>query len=144
MEELDFSEERLYRAWREVKEDLWGDLKLEMQRVLKRLLEGCLEGEMAVAVGADRHERSLLRRDYRNGRYQRDLETQLGLLEGIRVPRCRRGSFSSRVLPRYKRRQVWVNREVRELFLAGVSTRRLGGLLSPSLAWSYRRRRSRA
>lgn len=131
MEELDFSEEKLYRVWREVKEDFWGDLKGETLRVLKRLLQGCLEEEMGVAIAAKRHERSPSRRDYRNGHYERDLETELGLLTGVRVPRCRRGPFQSRILARYQRRQLGVNRSVRELFLAGVSTRRLGALLKP-------------
>jgi transposase-like protein len=133
LKELNFNEEKISQWWREVKEDFWGDLKVETRKVLRRLLEGCLEEDMAIQVSALPYERSDKRLDYRNGYYERDLETELGVMEGIKVPRTRGGCFRTRVFERYQRRQAGVNRNLREIFLAGVSTRRVGEVVEPLL-----------
>ena len=52
-------------------------------------------------------------------------------MEPLRVPRDRVGYYSPRILTRYQRRQKTVNRLVREMFLQGVSTRKMQGLLNP-------------
>jgi len=56
-----------------------------------------------------------------------------GLIAHLRVPRARQRVEDSRILERYKRRQKQVNELVREMFLAGVSTRRVGEVLQPIL-----------
>lgn len=133
LKELDFNEEKISQWWREVKGDFWGDLKVETRKVLRRLLEGCLEEDMAIHVSASPYERSEKRLDYRNGYYERDLETEIGVMEGIKVPRARGGSVKFRVFERYRRRQAGVNRSIRDIFLAGVSTRRVGEVMEPLL-----------
>jgi len=74
-----------------------------------------------------------MRRGYRNGYRYRSLLTEFGLLEEIRVPRDREGSYQPGVLPRYQRRQAQVERLVREMFLCGVSTRRVEEVVAPLL-----------
>ena len=132
----DLTELKIEDLWREVKgdeEDWWGDLKQETIRVVKRLLESAMEEELVECLRVGRYRRTGLRRGYRNGYRQRNLLTELGLVEHLRVPRDREGYYQSTMLTRYQRRQQGVNRLVRETFLAGVSTRRLGKVLAPIL-----------
>ena len=122
--------------WREVPEsedEFWQDTREKQMRLLKGLLEGALEEEMAVLLGASRFRRTEARRGHRNGFYERDLATQVGIVTAIRVPRARDMSVNRSVFSRYQRRQGQVNQVIRETFLAGVSTRRVGETLEALL-----------
>ena len=87
-------------------------------RSLKRVLESATDEEIVAHVRVSRYRRSDMRRGYRNGYRHRSLFTEFGLLEEIRVPRDREGSYQPRVLPRYQRRQHQVDRMVRRMFLS--------------------------
>lgn len=129
----DMTELTLKDLWQEVKEedDWWGEVKEHTLRVVKRLLEGAMQEEILEQVRVDRYRRDKLRRGYRNGYRYRSLLTEFGLLEEIRVPRDRGGSYRPAVFERYQRRQERVNRLVREMFLSGVSTRKVQEVLAP-------------
>lgn len=131
----DLTELSVRELWAEVKEeeDWWGDLKQETLRVVKRLLEGAMEGEMVEQLGAGRYRRTEVRRGHRNGYRHRSLLTEWGLVEHLRVPRDREGCYQPTVLPRYQRRQEKVNGLVREMFLCGVSTRKVQEVVEPLL-----------
>jgi transposase-like protein len=131
----DLTEVTLKDLWQEVKgeEDWWQDLKQETLRVLKRLLESAMEEELMEQLRAGKYRHTELRRGYRNGYRHRSMLTALGLVERLKVPRDRNGSYQPILLERYQRRQQEVNRLVRESFLAGVSTRRVGEVLAPVL-----------
>lgn len=132
-EVLDFSEHTVRRRWRAVKTALREDLTVWTRHYLKRLLEHTLEEEREVYLRAARHERTAARQDYRNGYYRRDLGTELGLVRELRVPRTRTAGFVPQVLDRYQRRRPAVAALLREAFLTGASTRRVGPLLAPLL-----------
>jgi transposase-like protein len=51
--------------------------------------------------------------------------TQMGIVGAIRMPRCRWRQGQSQVFSRCQRRQAQVDGLIREVFLAGVSTRRV-------------------
>jgi len=135
--QLDF-EKNITAWWRQVKDDFWGDVKQETLKLVQRLLEVSMQEELAVYTQAQWHERTGHARPYRNGGYTRALSTELGLLPALRVPRSRDGGFHPTVLPRYQRRQAAVNRLLQAVFLAGVSTRRVGEVVQPVLGvrWS--------
>lgn len=133
MREVDFSEHTVRRRWREVKSALREDLTVWTRHYLKRLLEHTLEEEREIYLRAARHERTPARQDYRNGYYPRDLGTELGLVRALRVPRTRTVGFVPTVLDRYQRRRPAVAALLREAFLTGASTRRVGPLLAPLL-----------
>ncbi len=121
--------------WREVPEqedEFWQDARERQQRLLKALLEGALEEEMTVLIGASRFRRTEERHGQRNGFYQRDLATQIGIVTAIRVPRARLAVVERSVFSRYQRRHSLVNKAIRDVFLAGVSTRRVGASLRRS------------
>jgi transposase-like protein len=122
--------------WREAKlarDELWQDIQEKQRRAVKALLEGALEEELTVLLEAGRYRRTETRRGRRNGFYERDLVTQFGIVTAIRVPRVRKGEVERSVFSAYKRRQAQVDLLIRDVFLAGVSTRRVGETLESLL-----------
>jgi len=122
--------------WREVPrsdDEFWSDTRQKQKQLLKVLLQGALEEEMTELLGAARFRRTEGRRGHRNGFYERDLATQIGIVAAIRVPRVRGETVQRSVFSRYQRRQEQVNDVIRDVFLAGVSTRRVGETLEALL-----------
>jgi len=127
----DLTQLTLKDLWKEVKdeEDWWDDINERVLGMVKLILENSLEEELLEELQVSRYKRSNDRRGYRNGYYPRDLYTTFGVIKSLRVPRARE-CYGSRILPRYQRRQEDINRMVRSMFLAGVSTRRVGEVLT--------------
>lgn len=118
---------------------IWGDLSAQGRQRLRVLLEQSLETELTQRLGYEPYQRDpSVHTDYRNGYYSRCIDTQFGAIEGLRVPRLRFGKMEYAALRRYARRAPWINQLIREMFVAGVSTRRVGqivwGLLEASVS----------
>ena len=92
---------------------------------MRTALLSVLEEEVDAFIGAIRYERSDQRRDYRNGHYSRSLETSLGRINELHVPRTRAG-HQTQVFERYHRRRSELDQSIREMFIAGVSMARVG------------------
>jgi putative transposase len=118
--------------WKEVKrgEEWWGEINREVLSLVKIILESSLDEEILEELQVNRYHRSDRRRGYRNGCYERSLCTRYGIIKTLRVPRTREG-FTSTILPRYQRRPSDVDKLIRECFLGGLSTRRVGEVLAP-------------
>jgi transposase-like protein len=95
---------------------------------VKALLEQMLEEEMSEHLGAGHRERTSQRRGERNGHYPRDLVTPVGKIEQLRVPRDREGEFLTDVFQRYQRMTGSVEEAVLEMYLQGVSTRKVAAV----------------
>jgi transposase-like protein len=95
--------------------------------MLKKLLETDAEQQMAEYLGLRWHERAqpAERVDYRNGFYERDYVTPLGIIR-LRIPRTRQRSFLPRCIGRLERRAPEVAELIRQAFLRGISTRQVG------------------
>jgi putative transposase len=127
----DLTQLKVTDLWKEVKdeEEWWGDINERILGMVKTLLESSLEGELLEQLQASPYQRTEVRRGYRNGYYERDLYSQYGVIKALRIPRSREG-FDSQIIPHYQRNLARVNQGVRNMFLAGVSTRRVGEILS--------------
>src|SRR6266700_7173510 len=66
------------------------------------------------------------RKGYRNGNYTRDLATSSGSIEDLEVPRDREGAFHTQVFDRYSRYEPQVAEGLTQMFVAGVSTQKVG------------------
>jgi putative transposase len=130
VEVKDLTELTVADLWKEVKgeEDWWGDFNERALSMLKVLMESSLEEELLEQLQAGKYRRTEVRKGYRNGYYERSLYSRFGVIKALRVPRARE-SYESKMLPRYQRRHEEVDETVREMFLAGVSTRRVGEIL---------------
>ncbi len=69
-------------------------------------------------------ERTEGRQDTRAGSYQRQLHTQVGQVS-LKVPKLRNLPFQMAIIERYKRRESSVEEALVEMYLAGVSVRRV-------------------
>ena len=96
-----------------------GDLIPELARYG---LQQLIELEASAAVGADRHERSEERSNYRNGYRSRRLTTQVGDI-GLLIPELRAGGFLSSILEPRRRVDQALYAVVMEAYISGVSTR---------------------
>ena len=120
--------------WLEVKENFWEqDTKHEVKKLVKELMESTLEEDLAMYTKAQWHERTATRRAYRNGYYKRNLVTQFGTINDIDVPYLRNAKYKTRVFKRYKRYQDIVEDLIEGIFLAGISTRRVGEAITKLL-----------
>jgi len=105
----------------------------EFRGSVKAFLETALVAERDLFLGFDVYERGIGKADLRNGYYERDLESVFGLLEDLRIPRTRNNTFKTRLIAKYQRRQKQVATLIREMFVRGVSTRKIGEVLTPLL-----------
>jgi len=91
---------------------------------LEALLQAALEAEMTEAIGAEKGERTETRLSYRSGYYGRSLITRVGTLE-LRVPQDRLGRFSTELFARYQRSEKALVGTLAEMYVQGVSTRKV-------------------
>jgi transposase-like protein len=97
----------------------------EMVRgTVEETLNAMLDAEADRLCGAGRYERSEGRRDTRAGSYDRSLHTKAGEVN-LKVPKLRQQTFETAIIERYRRRESSVEEALVEMYLAGVSVRRV-------------------
>src|SRR5450631_3978381 len=87
-------------------------------------LNAMLDAEADQLCGAGRYERSQARQDTRAGSYERTLQTSAGEVN-LKVPKLRRQTFETAIIERYRRRESSVEEALIEMYLAGISVRRV-------------------
>jgi transposase-like protein len=92
------------------------------------LAEAIMDWEVTQHVGAARHVRSEERLGQRNGYRERQWDTRVGTID-LRVPRVRDGSYFPALLEPRTRGERALVAVVQEAYVAGVSTRRVDGLV---------------
>ena len=100
----------------------------EMRNAIRVTLSSILEEELTAFIGAGRYEQKAGRCDQRNGSYARDLVTSVGKIERLEVPRSRQG-HQTQVFARYQRRQSELDTAMLQMFVGGVSTQQVGGVI---------------
>jgi putative transposase len=95
---------------------------------VKAVLEEVLEEEMAEHLQAGYRESAPTRRGERNGHYTRNLLTPTAKIERLEVPRDREGQFATEVFERYKRMSGDAEEAVLEMYLSGISVRKIAGV----------------
>ena len=106
-------------------------LKTNLQDIIKKtvqeIINGFLDEEAKELVGAEKYERADNRKAYRSGHYKRKLTTTCGDVE-LEVPKLRNATFHTAIIERYKRRETSIEEALVEMYLAGVSTRRINDI----------------
>src|SRR6201984_928607 len=100
---------------------------IDVKELLERdedFLQAALEAEMSETIGAEKGERTETRLAYRSGYYPRSLVTRVGTLE-LRVPQDRAGRFFTEVFQRYQRSEKALVGTLAEMYVQGVSTRKV-------------------
>ncbi len=91
---------------------------------VEQTLNGLLEAEADQLCGAERYERSENRVDTRAGSYERKLHTKAGEVT-LKISKLRKTTFETAIIERYRRRESSVEESLIEMYLAGVSVRRV-------------------
>ncbi|MDI9370831.1 MAG: transposase, partial [Synergistota bacterium] len=120
-----------------------GEIRNHLNDIVKKSVEdtlnGLLDAEADALCNAARYERSPDRVDTRAGHYTRKLHTKAGEVT-LKVPKLRKLTFETSIIERYRRRESSVEEAMIEMYLAGVSLRRVeditealwGSSVSPS------------
>jgi putative transposase len=116
----------------------WVDVSCRVTRLIKHLIEECLEAKRTELLGAACYERTAARTGRRGGSYRRKVRTRWGEIQ-LRVPRLEQGSFDLEIIDRHGRRQVAVDEAIGQLWLAGISTRRLNNITEEIFGYGVRR-----
>ena len=95
-----------------------------IRAAIEALVQAALEAEISEAIGAEKGERTETRVSYRSGYYSRSLITRVGTLE-LRVPQDRMGRFSTELFERYQRSEKALVGTLAEMYVQGVSTRKV-------------------
>jgi transposase-like protein len=107
-----------------------------IKTLMKQALQEVLEIEMRDCLGAAPWERSEGRQGYRAGYYGRGLITRIGKLE-LRVPRDRNGEFSTALFERYARSEKALVAALAEMYVQGVSTRKVKAITEELCGHSF-------
>src|ERR1700739_4808873 len=95
-----------------------------VRSTVEETLNAMLDAEADRLCRAERYERTEARQDTRAGSYQRQLHTKVGPVS-LKVPKLRSLPFETAIVERYKRRESSVEEALVEMYLAGVSVRRV-------------------
>jgi putative transposase len=95
-----------------------------VRSTVEEMLNKMLDEEADKLCNAARYEHSEARTDSRAGHYTRQLHARAGVLN-LKVPKLRKTTFETAIIERYRRREESVEEALIEMYLAGVSVRRV-------------------
>ena len=103
-----------------IQEKLNDQIRMSVEETINQLLDS----EADRLIGAEKYQRTEARKDTRAGYYDRNLETRVGKVN-LKMPKLRKLPFETAIIERYKRREISVEEAMMEMYLAGVSVRRI-------------------
>ena len=105
-----------------------GKIRAHLDEVVRATVEetlnALLDAEADHLCGARKYERTEGRKDTRAGSYDRQLHTAAGEVT-LQVAKLRSLPFETAIIERYRRRETSVEEALVEMYLAGVSVRRV-------------------
>jgi transposase-like protein len=107
-----------------------------LREIVRAVMQEMLEAEMTDALQATKGERTAARLGYRSGYYTRTLITRVGKLE-LRVPQDRDGRFSTELFERYQRSEQALVATLAEMYVQGVSTRKVKAITEELCGHSF-------
>ena len=99
-----------------------------LQELMGTIAQAAIDAQFAEFIGAEPYERSVERHDRRNGIRERTVDTRMGSID-IRIPRARETNFVPPLLEHRKRSERALVAAVQEMFISGVSTRKIEKVL---------------
>lgn len=104
--------------------EIRGHLGKMVRSTVEETLNAMLDAEADEMCKAQRYEHSPDRVDTRAGNYKRKLHTQAGEVQ-IKMPKLRKQTFETAIIERYRRRDISIEEAIVQMYLAGVSVRRV-------------------
>lgn len=110
--------EEIFKNYADVKD---GDF---LRETIALILNKLMDAQVSAKIGAERHQRTDNRNNYRNGTRIRPYETRLGSID-LNIPKLRQGTyFPSFLEPRRMWEQALIN-VIQEAYVHGISTRKV-------------------
>tara|TARA_R110002111_G_scaffold182509_1_gene248027 strand:+ start:18 stop:1226 length:1209 start_codon:yes stop_codon:yes gene_type:complete len=104
--------------------EIRGHLDEMVRGTVEETLNAMLDAEADEMCNAQRYEHSPDRIDTRAGSYKRKLHTKAGEVE-VKMPKLRKQTFETAIIERYRRRDISIEEAIVQMYLAGVSVRRV-------------------
>jgi len=104
--------------------EIRGHLDEMVRGTVEETLNAMLDAEADEMCNAQRYEHSPDRVDTRAGSYKRRLHTKAGEVE-VKIPKLRKQTFETAIIERYRRRDISIEEAIVQMYLAGVSVRRV-------------------
>ena len=105
-------------------ESVKSELKELVRNSVEETLNELLSKEAEELTSAAKYERTEARQGYRSGHYSRKLTTTSGEVR-LEIPKLKGVPFETAIIERYRRRESSVEEALIEMYLAGVSVRRV-------------------
>ena len=118
------SEKNLNKVIKIDESQIHSHLDTMVRSTVEETLNRMLDEEADRLCNAQRYEHSERRKDTRSGHYKRQLHTKAGQVE-LKMPKLRKTTFETAIIERYRRREASVEEALIEMYLAGVSVRRV-------------------
>lgn len=100
------------------------ELKDLVRNSVEETLNAMLDAEADKLINAERYARDEQRQGYRAGHYERNFTTTSGDVT-LKMPKLKGIAFETSIIERYRRRETSVEEALIEMYLAGVSVRRV-------------------
>jgi len=125
---LEVSVPELVEVFKEIQkqpEQIFEMIRLNVREIVGDYMTAMMGAELTHFLGREPYERGCEDINHRNGSYGRNFTLKgIGEVE-VKVPRDRKGEFTTQVLPRGKQYEEEISRDLSLMFLTGISTRSL-------------------
>ena len=118
-------------------EQFFDMLEQQLRDIARITIMNTIEDEFEKFIGAAPYQRSDDRTDSRNGVRYRAFDTRFGVIEDIAIPRARKGRFIPQLFSRWTRRETKITRAIADLFINGISTRKVKKITKAIWGRSY-------
>jgi len=125
---LEVSVPELVEVFKEIQkqpEQIFEMIRLDVREIVGDYMTAMMNAELTHFLGREPYARSQGEVNHRNGSYDRAFTLKnIGEVE-VKIPRDRKGKFTTQVIPRSKQYEEEISRDLSLMFLAGISTRSL-------------------
>ncbi|TXK66238.1 IS256 family transposase [Paenibacillus sp. N3.4] len=106
-----------------------------VRNFLKEKLEFIMQEEIKHVLQLEQQSEG--KKNYRNGYYERTLDTRYGRIDDLMVPRDRNNDFQTQLFEPYQRREGWLEEAVIRMYKGGMSTREVAGFIESMFGAQY-------
>jgi len=125
---LEVSVPEIVEVFKEIQkqpEQIFEMIRMDVRAIVGDYMTAMMNAELTHFLGREPYVRGEGDINHRNGSYGRAFTLKdIGEVE-VRVPRDRKGEFTTRVIPRSKQYEEEISRDLSLMFLTGISTRSL-------------------
>jgi len=115
----------IFKIIEENPEGIFGMMRFNVQETVGNYLTALMNAELTRFLGRGFYEHGRDRVNHRNGSYDRGFTLKgIGNIQ-VAMPRDRLGEYKTQVIPRSKRYEEEISRDLSLMFLSGISTRSL-------------------